>query len=147
VTLPKMNESACALAFSFWILMTDARFLEQFQSIASSSDRSSLSSGSPSSSPLQQQVQPMQQVSPPFSLAQTFQHTTSYMPQSPVSIPSHHHQHHHQSQMKLHQPSAVRTRNAIPIVNPNTGMRVPSPPTSISPSHMQQQQQTYGRRW
>ncbi|KAL8759769.1 MAG: hypothetical protein Q9184_003524 [Pyrenodesmia sp. 2 TL-2023] len=44
-----------------------------------------------------------------------------------------------QHQLKLHQPAALRTRNAIPIVNPSTGMRVPSPPSSISPAMMQQQ--------
>ncbi|KAF7592928.1 hypothetical protein BBP40_012250 [Aspergillus hancockii] len=41
------------------------------------------------------------------------------------------------------QPSAVRTRKVIPIVNPNTGMTLTSPPTSISPASMQNAQ----RRW
>ncbi|KAM0123092.1 hypothetical protein ACP6JC_000058 [Aspergillus fumigatus] len=40
-------------------------------------------------------------------------------------------------------PSAVRTRKVIPIVNPNTGMTLTSPPTSISPGAMQNAQ----RRW
>jgi len=50
--------------------------------------------------------------------------------------------------MKLHQPMAQRTRNAIPIVDPST-RSVASPPLSVSPArqmqhhHMQQQQ----RRW
>ncbi|KAI9809954.1 MAG: hypothetical protein M1825_000387 [Sarcosagium campestre] len=97
-----------------------------------SSDRSSLSSGSPESSPLQLQSQP-QQVAPSFSLSST---SNAYAAPSFQS-----------SQVKMHQPSAIRTRNAIPIVNPST-MRVASPPLSISPTRMQQQQQqTIGRRW
>ena len=106
-------------------------FDSQLQSIhSSSSDRSSLSSGSPSGSPLQHQVQPTQQVTPHFSLSQSY-HPSSY-------------NHTSNSQMKIHQPAALRTRNAIPIVNPSTGMRVASPPQSISPARMQQQ--TYARR-
>ena len=100
----------------------------QRQSIHSaSSDRSSLSSGSPNSSPLQQQVQP-QHVTPALSLSSAA--TSAYM--SPPTFTTTH------ESLKLHQPSAVRTRNAIPIVNPSTGMRVPSPPSSISPGMMQQ---------
>jgi len=49
--------------------------------------------------------------------------------------------------MKLHQPSAIRSRNAIPIVNPSTGMRVASPPPSVSPGRMQVQAQAFVRRW
>ncbi|GKT86530.1 hypothetical protein Ct61P_04380 [Colletotrichum tofieldiae] len=43
-----------------------------------------------------------------------------------------------QSSMKLHQPSATRARNAIPIVNPATGITMSSPPPSVSPARMQQ---------
>ncbi|KAI9821825.1 MAG: hypothetical protein M1827_002407 [Pycnora praestabilis] len=102
---------------------------------SSSSDRSSLSSGSPESSPLQHQIQPTQQVTPSFSLSSA---SNSYVPSSGYQATA--------NQMKLHQPSAIRTRNAIPIVNPNTGMRVASPPLSVSPARMQQQPQ-YSRRW
>lgn len=107
----------------------------QRQSIHSaSSDRSSLSSGSPNSSPLQQQVQP-QHVTPALSLSSAA--TSAYM--SPPAFTTTH------ESLKLHQPSAVRTRNAIPIVNPSTGMRVPSPPSSISPGMMQQT--SAARQW
>lgn len=98
---------------------------DDLHSIHSSSDRSSLSSGSPESSPLQHQIQPTQQVTPTFSLpsaANNF-HPVTAQPSS-------------SSQMKLHQPAAVRSRNAIPIVNPSTGMRVASPPPSVSPARM-----------
>jgi hypothetical protein len=48
--------------------------------------------------------------------------------------------------LKIHQPSALRSRtNAIPIVNPSTGTRIASPPSSISPGMMQQA--TAARRW
>lgn len=107
----------------------------QLQSINSSSSDGSMSSGSPQSSPLQQQIQPQQQVTPNFSLSST----NAYNP------PTNFHSNNHQHPLKLHQPAALRTRNAIPIVNPSTGMRVPSPPSSISPAMMQQQ--TYARRW
>jgi hypothetical protein len=104
---------------------------DDLQSIHSSaSDRSSLASVSPDSSPLQHQIQPAQQVTPSISLS-----PASVNPFATLSF--------HNSQQKIHQPSAVRTTNAIPIVNPNTGMRVPSPPSSISPSLMQADQ----RRW
>ena len=107
----------------------------QRQSIHSaSSDRSSLSSGSPDSSPLQSQIQP-QQVTPAISLSSAA--TSAYIP-PPTFTTTH-------DNLKLHQPSAVRTRNAIPIVNPSTGMRVASPPSSISPGMMQQT--TAARRW
>ena len=108
----------------------------QLQSIhSSSSDRSSLSSGSPDSSPLQQQIQPQQQVAPALSL--TPSNNNPYIPSSTYS-------HSHQ-QLKIHQPSAVRTRKSIPIVDPSTGMTVASPPSSISPGLMQQT--TLARRW
>jgi len=109
--------------------------LDERQSIHSaSSDRSSLSSGSPDSSPLQHQIQP-QQVTPALSLSSAA--TSSYIP-PPTFTNS-------PDNLKIHQPSAVRTRNAIPIVNPSTGMRVASPPSSISPGMMQQT--TAARRW
>ncbi|KAI9761024.1 MAG: hypothetical protein M4579_001287 [Chaenotheca gracillima] len=104
---------------------------EDMQSIhSSSSDRSSLSSESPESSPMPRQIQPSQQVTPSFSLSSASQ---PYVPQSYQNA----------SHVKIHQPAAVRTRNAIPIVNPSTGMRVASPPLSISPGRMQQSL----RRW
>lgn len=102
---------------------------------SSSSDRSSLSSGSPESSPLQTQLQPQQMVTPALSLSSAA--ASSYIP-SPAFANSN-------NNLKIHQPSAVRTRNAIPIVNPSTGMRVASPPSSISPGLMQQT--TAARRW
>lgn len=95
-------------------------------SIASSgSDRSSLSSGSPESSPQSHQVSPDS-------------HFTLNSNSSPY-IPSYHSQ---PTALKLHQPAATRVRNAIPIVNPNT---MTSPPQSVSPGR--QMQQTLGRRW
>ncbi|MCJ1365234.1 hypothetical protein MMC16_004355 [Acarospora aff. strigata] len=104
---------------------------------SSSSDRSSLSSGSPESSPLQHQIQPTPQVTPSFSLSSAS--ANSYNPSSGFQSSN------TASQLKIHQPSAIRTRNAIPIVNPSTGMRVSSPPLSISPARMHQQ--TFVRRW
>lgn len=118
---------------------TESDKAQQYQTVQSSaSDRSSLSSGSPDSSPLQHQIHPSQQVTPALSLPSTS--SNSYV-QPTYNI--------NQNNLKLHQPSAVRTRNAIPIVNPSTGMRVSSPPTSIpssiSPGMMQQT--TAARRW
>ena len=115
--------------------ISDKNFASQLQDYSSSSD-GSLSSGSPNLSPVQPQIQPTQQVQPSFSLATATEN--NYNPITGFQSNS--------NNMKLHQPSALRTRNAIPIVNPSTGMRVPSPPSSISPAMMQQQ--TYGgRRW
>ncbi|OQU94203.1 hypothetical protein CLAIMM_00593 [Cladophialophora immunda] len=110
--------------------------LDERQSVTSgSSDRSSLSSGSPNSSPLQSQIQP-QQITPALSISSAA--TSAYM--SPPSFAGHH------SSLKIHQPSAIRSRNnAIPIVNPSTGNRIASPPSSISPGMMQQT--TAARRW
>ncbi|KAL8673403.1 MAG: hypothetical protein Q9168_002193 [Polycauliona sp. 1 TL-2023] len=110
---------------------------DDLQSIHSSSSDGSLSSGSPHSSPLQQQIQPQQQVTPSFSLSSA---SNNHYNQSAGFQPNN-----DQHNLKLHQPAALRTRNAIPIVNPSTGMKVPSPPSSISPAMMQQQ--TYARRW
>lgn len=102
----------------------------QLQSIHSSSnsDKGSLSSGSPESSPLQHQVQP----TPSFLLS---------------SAPNNYNQTYQQQahQMKLHQPLAQRTRNAIPIVDPST-RSVASPPLSVSPGR-QMQGQYVPRRW
>lgn len=93
---------------------------------SSSSDRSSLSSGSPESSPQSHQVAPDSN----FTLNSN---SVPYMPS-------------YQSQptpLKLHQPAATRARNAIPIVNPSTGMSMASPPQSVSPARMQH----LNRRW
>ncbi|SPO05294.1 uncharacterized protein DNG_07981 [Cephalotrichum gorgonifer] len=98
-------------------------------SFHSSSERSSLASGSPESSPTQHP----QAVAPAFSL------NSSSPPFVPPSFQS------QQSSMKLHQPAATRGRNAIPIINPNTGITMSSPPPSVSPARMQQT--TIGRRW
>ncbi len=111
-------------------LLTDD---ERLSINSGSSDRSSLSSGSPDASPIQHQIQPQQQVTPAISLSSI---APSFI--SPNLSSMNH-------QMKIHQPSAVRSRNAIPIVNPSTGMRVASPPSSISPGMMQQT--TAARRW
>lgn len=73
----------------------------------SGSDRSSTSSGSPQSSPLQHQVQP----TPAYPHAATY---SNLFPSNMVKYQQ--------------QPSVSRQRNAIPIVNPSTGMRVSSPP-------------------
>jgi len=105
---------------------------DERQSVTSASDRSSLSSGSPDSSPLQTQIQP--QITPALSLSSAV--TSAYM--SPPAYTS--------NNLKIHQPSAIRSRNnAIPIVNPSTGNRIASPPSSISPGMMQQT--TAARRW
>lgn len=106
----------------------------QLQSIhsASSSDRGSMSSGSPEGSPLQHQVQP----TPSFLLSSA---PNTY---NPASAGFSQHQQH---QMKLHQPLAQRSRNAIPIVDPST-RSVASPPLSVSPGR-QMQQQYVPRRW
>jgi hypothetical protein len=47
--------------------------------------------------------------------------------------------------MKLHQPMAQRTRNAIPIVDPSTRV-IASPPPSVSPAR-QMQGYINQRRW
>ena len=102
----------------------------QLQSIHSSgSDRSSLSSGSPEQSPLQHQLQP----TPSFVLS------TAPNPYTPSNFQQN-------SQTKLHQPLAQRTRNAIPIVDTST-RAVASPPPSVSPNRQMQQQFMSQRRW
>jgi hypothetical protein len=95
---------------------------------SASSDRSSLSSNSPNSSPTQH----TQQVASAFSLNST----------SPAFIPPAYQS--QQATLKLHQPAATRTRNAIPIINPANGLTMSSPPPSVSPGRMQQ---PLGRRW
>ncbi|KAI9888245.1 MAG: hypothetical protein M1814_000804 [Vezdaea aestivalis] len=102
---------------------------DDFHSIHSSSDRSSLSSNSPDLSPVQQQILPSHQATPAFTLP-----SNSYPNSYPIPEVT--------SNMKLHQPAAKRPINAIPIVNPSTG-RTSSPPQSISPGRMQ----TVNRRW
>lgn len=95
---------------------------------SSSSDRSSLSSGSPESSPQSHQVAP----DTGFSLNSN---SHPYVPSSYQNQPT---------PLKLHQPAATRIRNAIPIVNPLTGVRS-SPPQSVSPARMMNPH--IGRRW
>ncbi|KAF2720693.1 hypothetical protein K431DRAFT_226024 [Polychaeton citri CBS 116435] len=105
---------------------------DDLQSIhsSSSSDRGSLSSGSPDSSPLQHQAQP----TPSFLLSS-----------APAFNPAGYTAAQH---MKLHQPMAQRTRNAIPIVDPSTRSitSTASPPLSVSPAR-QVQHQYMPRRW
>lgn len=94
---------------------------------SASSDRSSLSSGSPNASPQSHQVAP----DSTFSLnSNSHPYVPSYQSQT--------------TPLKLHQPAATRIRNAIPIVNPLTGVRS-SPPQSVSPARMMNAQ--LGRRW
>lgn len=108
----------------------------QLHSIHSaSSDRSSLSSGSPDTSPLQHQIQPVQQVTPSISLSPA--QANSYV-QAGVAGNLNHANYHQSANNQ-----ANRTRKVIPIVNPNTGMTLASPPSSISPAMMQAAQ----RRW
>ncbi|KAI9901226.1 hypothetical protein N3K66_003043 [Trichothecium roseum] len=97
-------------------------------SMSSSSERSSLASNSPQSSPTQQP----QTVAPSFSLNSS---SPPFVPPSSI---------YQQSSIKLHQPAATRGRNAIPIINPATGIIMSSPPASVSPAKMQQ---SMGRRW
>jgi len=107
--------------------LVDEADRDMFSINSSASDRSSLSSGSPEHSPQSHQVTP---------------DTFSLNSNSNPYIPSYHSQ---PTTLKLHQPAATRIRNAIPIVNPSTGIRMSSPPQSVSPARMQQQ--SLGRRW
>lgn len=100
----------------------------QYVSISSSSERSSLASNSPESSPTQQ----------PQTIAAGFTLSSASPPFIPPGYPTQH------SHLKLHQPSATRGRNAIPIINPATGITLSSPPQSVSPGRMQQ---SMPRRW
>ncbi len=98
---------------------------------STSSERSSVSSGSPK---LDHSPSQPVQVAPAFSL------NSSSPPFIPPSFQS------QQSTLKLHQPSATRARNAIPIINPLTGITMASPsPPSVSPG--MRMQQSIGRRW
>lgn len=106
-----------------------ANWSRQLVSIHSASERSSLASISPDSSPTQQP----QTVAPPFSLNSS----------SPAFVPPAFQNQH--SNLKLHQPAATRGRNAIPIVNPATGAAMASPSPSVSPGRMQHV--AMGRRW
>jgi hypothetical protein len=100
-------------------------------SIASSaSERSSLASNSPQGSPTQQ----------PTTIA-SFSLNSSSPPFVPPTFQSQH------SGLKLHQPAATRARNAIPIINPATGISMSSPPPSVSPARMIQQSIGMGRRY
>ncbi|KAK3069590.1 hypothetical protein LTR53_011957 [Teratosphaeriaceae sp. CCFEE 6253] len=116
---------------------------DDLQSIhsSSSSDRGSLASGSPDSSPLQHQVQP----TPSFLFSSSAHHHNNanhnFPPPPASSAASYTAQH----QMKLHQPLAQRTRNAIPIVDPST-RSVASPPLSVSPGR-QMPGAFMARRW
>lgn len=98
---------------------------DDLQSIHSSSSDGSMSSGSPQSSPMQHQIHPIPNVTPSFSLSSLS--SNSY--NSASNYQSNNHQ-----QMKILQPSALRPRNAIPIVNPSTGKSLTSPAPSISPA-------------
>ncbi|PKY05488.1 hypothetical protein P168DRAFT_317014 [Aspergillus campestris IBT 28561] len=100
---------------------------------SASSDRSSLSSGSPDTSPLQHQIQPVQQVTPSISLSPAS--NNAYVHAAVGNL----------GHAGYQQPSAAaaRTRKVIPIVNPQTGMTLTSPPTSISPAALQ----NVHRRW
>lgn len=97
-------------------------------SLSSASERSSLASNSPDSSPTQQ----------PQTVASNFSFAAA---SSNFVMPALQGQ---QSNLKLHQPSATRGRNAIPIVNPATGVSMSSPPPSVSPAGTQQ---SLNRRW
>jgi hypothetical protein len=122
------EDDVCRVSLSHWD--AQANFPSQLQSIHSSSgsDRGSLSSGSPEGSPLQHQVQPTPSV------------LLTSVPNAYNSSSFQQAQH-----MKLHQPMAQRSRNAIPIVDPST-RSIASPPMSVSPAR-QMQQQYIGRRW
>lgn len=106
-------------------------YLVQLQSINSSlSDRSSSSSGSPENSPFQHELQPLPTLALP-SAAHPYGTSSTFQPSST-------------GHMKIHQPLAQRSRNAIPIVDPNS--RNVSPPTSLSPAH-QMDNSYVARRW
>lgn len=93
----------------------------------SSSDRSSTSSGSPQSSPLQHQVQP----------STAYPHAATYANMF------------HNMHVKYQQPPALppKQRFAIPIVNPNTGLRVASPPLASPNRNPYPNSGLAARRW
>ncbi|KAK3180027.1 hypothetical protein K4F52_008605 [Lecanicillium sp. MT-2017a] len=140
-SMKELNESAAMSAFRTkfeavrsFELEDDLEFCpgllteSDLVSISSASERSSLASNSPESSPTQQP----QSVAPGFSLNST---SPSFVPPTMQT---------QLSSIKLHQPAATRGRNAIPIINPLTGISMSSPPPSVSPARMQQ---AMGRRW
>lgn len=111
---------------------------EELLSVSSGSDRSSSASSSPESSPLQLQIKPSS-----ASSSYTFSQT-QYNPAAMFNPPSHIKLQHASSvQLQQQQENQTRTRNAIPIVNPNTGMRVASPPLN---ARAQQYQSPLARR-
>ncbi|KAL2203479.1 hypothetical protein CC79DRAFT_1057509 [Sarocladium strictum] len=140
-SMKELNESASLSAFRTkfeagrsFELEDDMEFCpgllteNDLHSISSASERSSLASNSPNSSPTQQP----QTVAPTFSLNSS---SPAFIPPSFQTQPMN---------VKLHQPAATRGRNAIPIINPATGITMASPPSSVSPAKMQQ---SMGRRW
>jgi len=101
-------------------LMTE----DDLSSMHSGSDRSSLSSGSPDQSPLQQQMQPAPAL---FLPPQSFSMNSFTNLSNAMSLPL-------IDEDKLHQPTARRVGSkAITIVDPSTGS-VASPPPSVSPA-------------
>lgn len=111
---------------------------QQLMSIhsAASSERSSLASNSPEASPTQQPTQVAQPFSlnsssPAFVPPTSFQQTQQNSQQQAAAAAA------ASQQLKLHQPAATRARNAIPIINPATGITMASPPPSVSPARMQ----------
>ena len=102
---------------------------------SASSERSSLASNSPK---LEHSPSQPVQATPAFSL------NSSSPPFIPPTFQSQ-----QSSSLKLHQPAATRPRNAIPIVNPLTGITMTSPsPPSVSPGAQgSRMQQAIGRRW
>jgi hypothetical protein len=99
---------------------------------SSTSDRSSLSSMSPESSPSQHSSQ-LQQPDSAFSLNSNSNPYIASFQSQPTAL-------------KLHQPSATRSRQTIPIINPSTGLSMSnmSPPQSVSPARAMQ---SIVRRW
>lgn len=86
---------------------------------------------------MQHQIQPAQhQVTPSISLSPG-PSTTSYVNNVAAAAMNS-----NINAMHFQQPAAARTRKVIPIVNPQTGVTLSSPPNSINPSLMQNQ-----RRW
>ncbi|QPG93723.1 hypothetical protein C2857_002031 [Epichloe festucae Fl1] len=140
-SMKDLNESAALSAFRMkfeagrsFELEDDLEFCpnllteSDLVSISSVSERSSLASNSPESSPTQR----------PQTVASGFSLNSSSAAFIPPSFQSHH------ASLKLHQPAATRGRNAIPIINPATGTSMSSPPPSVSPAAIQH---TLGRRW
>ena len=129
LTNDEVNNSS-ALANKVHVLNT-ADLNKRHSIYSSSSDRSSLSSGSPDSSPTQHQLQPLS--APPVNV------TTPIPPTfvSPPSFVSNMVNMNSNNNLKIHQPSPYRVRQPLPIVDPNNRSRVASPPSSVSPGVMQ----------